>query len=93
MVPESCVDTYLPCWFSGYAKDGGLYFPEKIPLLSKDEIEQLAGLSYSDMVKKIMPLFISEEEIPQKDLDVIIDNAFKKFSGKYDKHISIVLNG
>ena len=82
------------CWFSGYAQDGGLYFPEKIPLLSKDEIEQLAGLSYPDMVKKIMPLFISEDEIPQKDLDVIVDNAFKKFSGKYNNiHISIVLNG
>jgi len=72
--------TFEQVLFSGYASDGGLYFPEKIPLLSKDEIEQLSGLSYPDMVKKIMPLFISEEEIPQKDLDKIIDNAFKKFS-------------
>ena len=70
------------CCFSGYASDGGLYFPEKIPLLSKDEIEQLSSLSYPGMVKKIMPLFISEEEIPQKDLDEIVDNAFNKFAGK-----------
>ena len=69
-------------FFSGYARDGGLYFPEKIPTLTKDEIEQLSKLSYPDMVKKIMPLFISEDEIPSNDLGHIIDNAFRKFSGK-----------
>ena len=68
-------------YFSGYARDGGLYFPEKIPCLGKEQIEEWADLSYPDLVKKIMPIFISEDEIPTADLTNIIDNAFKKFTG------------
>ena len=67
--------------FSGYARDGGLYFPENIPCLGKEQIEEWADLSYPDLVKKIMSIFISEDEIPTADLANIIDNAFKKFTG------------
>ena len=67
--------------FLGYARDGGLYFPETIPSLTKDEIEEWSVLSYTELVKKVMPLFISAEEIPQPDLNQIIDKAFEKFSG------------
>ena len=67
----------------GYARDGGLYFPEEIPSLSKDEIEKLSELSYPELVKKIIPLFISEDELPQSALNQIIDKAFMKFSGRF----------
>ena len=64
----------------GYAQDGGLYFPESIPKLDKIEIEKMANLTYPELVKRIMPLFIDESEIPLKDLHLLIDRAFKKFS-------------
>lgn len=65
---------------AGYASDGGLYFPETIPLLTKDQIEKLAPLTYPQLVKEILPLFISPDEIPKEDLNQIIDKAFAKFS-------------
>ena len=66
----------------GYARDGGLYVPESIPKISKDEIEEWSALSYPELVKKIMPLFISSDEIPVSDLHRLIDRSFKKFPGK-----------
>jgi threonine synthase len=65
--------------FSGYAKDGGLYFPESIPTMTKQELEQLATCSYTQMVKTILRLFIDEAEIPTTDLDELVDAAFQKF--------------
>ena len=67
---------------SGYAEDGGLYFPESIPKLEQDEIEAMAKMTYPEMVKTIMSKFISESEIPSNDLSSLIDRAFKKFSSK-----------
>ena len=72
----------LTLYFAGYALDGGLYFPEKIPEISQDEMDQWSSLSYPDLLKKIMPLFISPDEVPVADLHGLIDNSFKKFSGK-----------
>ena len=71
----------LTLYFAGYALDGGLYFPEKIPKISQDEMDHWSSLSYPDLLKKIMPLFISPDEVPVADLHGLIDNSFKKFSG------------
>ena len=61
----------------GYAQDGGLYFPESIPKLDKIEIEKMANLTYPELVKQIMPLFIDESEIPVKDLHLLIMPVLK----------------
>jgi len=65
--------------FSGYAKDGGLYFPESIPKLSKETLNDWRGLSYPDIVNNVMGMFIGEEDIPKDDLEKLIKNAFKSF--------------
>jgi len=65
--------------FSGYAKDGGLYFPESVPEVSIETLEAWSVLSYPDIVKRVMKLFIDETEIPAADLDQLIDNAFRPF--------------
>ena len=61
--------------------DGGLYFPESIPQISQDEMDRWSTLSYPELLKQIMPLFISPEEIPVVDLHGLVDRSFKKFSG------------
>ena len=61
--------------------DGGLYFPESIPQISQDEMDRWSTLSYPELLKQIMPLFISPEEIPVTDLHGLIDRSFKKFTG------------
>jgi len=65
--------------FSGYAKDGGLYFPEVIPKLTAEELEGWSHCTYPEIVKKVMSLFIGQDEIPANDLSLLINKAFKSF--------------
>jgi len=65
--------------FSGYAKDGGLYFPESVPRLEEGTLEAWSRLSYPDLVKSIMRRFIDEEEIPTQDLDNLVEKSFQSF--------------
>jgi len=65
--------------FAGYAKDGGLYFPESIPTLSKETLESWSKLGYPEIVKNVMSLFIGEEDILSDDLEKLIGQAFQSF--------------
>ena len=71
--------TFQEVLFSGYAKDGGLYFPEKIPRMTAETLQEWKNLSYPDIVKNVMGMFIGEEDIPKDDLKKLINNAFKSF--------------
>ena len=44
--------------FSGYAKDGGLYFPERIPKLSTSEMEEWSRLTYPQIVIVIVIVIV-----------------------------------
>ena len=68
--------------FSGYAKDGGLYFPESIPKLSTETLEAWKDLTYPEIVQNVMRMFIGEEDIPKEDLEPLIKNAFKSFKSE-----------
>ena len=65
--------------FSGYAKDGGLYFPETVPQISLETLTSWKQMSYPDIVAKVMQMFISEDEISEQDLGDLIKKAFLKF--------------
>ena len=43
---------------SGLARDGGLYLPETIPVMSHGDIAALAGLSYEEIAFRVMYLAI-----------------------------------
>ena len=45
---------------AGLAPDGGLYLPERWPILSPDEIAALAGLSYAETAVQVMLPFVGE---------------------------------
>ena len=60
--------TFEEALFSGYASDGGIYLPEDIPKVPKETLKKWSTLSYPELVRQIMPMFISEEEIPHQDL-------------------------
>lgn len=50
----------------GLAPDGGLYVPESIPVLTKENIEALIGMSYTERATYILSLFLTdytEEEL------------------------------
>jgi len=55
--PElSFEDTML----TGLARDGGLYVPADIPVMAREEIAALAGLSYEDVAFRVMRPFIGD---------------------------------
>lgn len=45
---------------TGLARDGGLYVPETVPVMSHDEIAALAGLSYEDVAYRVMRPFVAD---------------------------------
>lgn len=68
--------------FEGISKeDGGLFIPHHIPKLNLEKIIQ-EELSFNQLAYNIFRLFISEQEIPNIDLEFIINNSFKNFREK-----------
>jgi threonine synthase len=55
--------------YTGYASDGGILIPESIPVISKETLKSWVPLSYKELAKKIVPLFVTEDEIPMSKLD------------------------
>ncbi|HHB81055.1 MAG TPA: threonine synthase [Aliiroseovarius sp.] len=64
---------------TGLARDGGLYLPESVPEMSRDEIAALAGLSYEEAAARIMRPFLGEA-FSDDDLAGIIARAYQGFN-------------
>ena len=45
---------------TGLARDGGLYVPDSIPVLTPDQIADFAGLSYEDIAFRVMRPFMGD---------------------------------
>lgn len=55
--------------FSGYAPDGGLFMPQRIPSLDRDTLQRWSRLSYRELVKELCSLFIMTELVPRSTLN------------------------
>lgn len=44
----------------GLAQDGGLFIPEEIPSLSREDIEALCGMSYPQRAAKILSMYLTD---------------------------------
>ncbi len=58
---------------TGLARDGGLYLPESIPVMSPDDIRALNGVSYEDAAFRIMRPYIG---------DTFTDDEFREIIAK-----------
>ncbi len=65
--------TFEEAMLTGLARDGGLYVPEDIPTLSKDEIGAMTGQSYEEIAYTVMRPFIG---------DTFGDDQFRKLIAK-----------
>jgi len=45
---------------TGLARDGGLYVPETIPTLSREDLTEMATMSYEDVAFKVMKPFVGD---------------------------------
>ncbi len=70
--------TFKEAMLTGLARDGGLYLPAEIPVMSHDEIAAMAGLSYEEIAFRVMWPYVSgsfaEDEFKQ-----IIARAYEGF--------------
>lgn len=55
--------------FSGFAPDGGLFMPQRIPSLDRDTLKRWSGLSYPELVKELCSLFVPAKLIPRNALN------------------------
>ncbi|MFZ3582719.1 threonine synthase [Loktanella sp. DJP18] len=56
---------------TGLARDGGLYVPESIPMLSAEQIAAMAGQSYEDVAFTVMRPFIGDTFTDEQFRDLI----------------------
>lgn len=57
---QAPVLTFGEAMMTGLARDGGLYVPETVPVLSQDQIAALAGLPYEEIAFRVMRPFMGD---------------------------------
>jgi len=63
---------------TGLARDGGLYVPAEIPVMSQDDIAALAGLPYEDIAFRVMWPYV-RGSFAEDEFKEIIARAYKGF--------------
>lgn len=53
---------------SGCAGDGGLFMPERIPSISKEQLKAWSALSYPQLVEKLLRVFVDPVEMSEQEL-------------------------
>ena len=64
---------------TGLARDGGLYVPESVPVLTRDQIAAMAGLSYEETAFRLMWPFLGDTFAPD-EFRALIAKAYDGFS-------------
>ncbi|WP_424832874.1 threonine synthase [Ruegeria sp.] len=70
--------TFEEAMLTGLARDGGLYLPAEIPVMSQDEIAALAGLPYEDIAFRVMWPYVSGS-FAEDEFKEIIARAYEGF--------------
>lgn len=60
---------------NGQAPDRGLYMPERIPVLSKFDLENLKGKSYPEIAFQVLNTFL-KHEVPATTLEALVNDAY-----------------
>ncbi|MGJ8611940.1 MAG: threonine synthase, partial [Octadecabacter sp.] len=71
--------TFEEAMMTGLARDGGLYVPEVIPTLSRDDIAAMAGQSYEEIAFTVMRPFIGDTFTDDEFRD-LIEAAYAGFN-------------
>ncbi|MFJ5539995.1 threonine synthase [Vreelandella titanicae] len=64
---------------TGMASDGGLYVPETMPEFSREELADMAGLSYAEIAFRVMKPFVNGE-IDDETFRNIVTEAYATFN-------------
>ncbi|MEO3386093.1 threonine synthase [Mesorhizobium sp. CAU 1741] len=75
---------------TGLARDGGLYVPAQWPQFSAADIRAMRGLSYQDLVVRLLTPFLGDE-IDEASFKAIVDDAYATF--RHDAVCPIIQTG
>ncbi len=64
---------------TGMASDGGLYVPETLPEFTREELAEMAGLSYAEIAFRVMKPFVNGE-IDDATFQSIVTEAYATFN-------------
>ena len=66
----------------GLARDRGLFVPDEIPSVSKDELESWRSLSYPDLAVQVISKFVKDDQVPADKLRDIVYRSCAAFREK-----------
>ncbi len=55
----------------GMVPQGGLYVPDEIPVVSEETMRGMVNLSYQELAKQILALYL--EEFPAEEIDEMVN--------------------
>ncbi|KAG7346272.1 threonine synthase [Nitzschia inconspicua] len=64
---------------TGLARDKGLFVPDAIPQVTKDELESWRTLKYPDLAVKVISKFVQEDQVPAEKLEDIVKRSCAAF--------------
>jgi threonine synthase len=70
--------SFTDALLAGLARDGGLYLPERWPVLARDAIAAFAGRPYAEVAKAVLGALI-EGDIPAPELERMIAQSYAGF--------------
>ena len=74
----------------GISQEGGLFVPETLPELTKEDLTSMLGMSYNEKAKAVLSRFLTD--FTPEELDYCVDNAYtdRKFDSANISEISRV---
>jgi threonine synthase len=67
---------FMEILLEGLAPDGGLFLPERFPVLSAPELSAMRGMSYRELAFAILSKFA--DDVPAADLKRLVDSTYTK---------------
>ncbi len=66
----------------GFAEDGGLFVPERIPAVSAAQLQRWQSLSYVELAAEVLGCYIDPTVVPKRDLETLLEESFSSFTRK-----------
>lgn len=63
----------------GFASDGGLYVPERLPVISNDQLNSWKTLGFIDLAFEILSIFIDSSIMSETELRQLLKDAYAPF--------------
>jgi threonine synthase len=76
MIPFGGTVSFREALLMGQAPDEGLFMPDRIPTLSREELATLRGRPYGDAARFVMNAFLTADDISRTNLETCIQSAY-----------------